>query len=246
MVNKKHALLSASGAHRWLNCTPSAKIEANLQQNASFYAQEGTAAHELAELVAKYWLDKISEPEYEAALAGFQRDNPYYTDEMLYCCINYARFIYSEAKKLQAWIVELEVENLDFSNYAPGGFGTGDCVIVADGVLEIIDFKYGKGYEVTSYNNEQMRLYALGALNQYAVDYSIEKIKMTIFQPRINKKPSTEELDITELLDWGENYVKPRAQLAYAGLGEFAPSEDVCKFCKARKSCPARIVDAFD
>ncbi len=246
MTAKKHALLSASSAHRWLNCTPSARVEANLQQSTSFYAQEGTAAHELAELVAKYWLNKISEIEYEAKLASFQKNNQYYTDEMLHCCIEYARFIYNEAKKLRAQIVELEVENLDFSNYAPGGFGTGDCIIVANTVLEIIDFKYGKGYKVSGQNNEQMRLYALGALNRYAAEYSIEKINMIIFQPRINKEPSTETLDIAALLDWGENYVKPRAQLAYAGLGEFAPSEDVCKFCKAQQNCPAKIINSFD
>lgn len=238
----KHALLSASGAHRWLECTPSAQLELQFPQSTSEYAEEGTAAHELCELTARYWLGEISEAEYEN-----QRDElakgKYYNAEMQECANDYAKFVAEKTaaarETCEDAFTALEVR-VDFSKYVKDGFGTGDCIIVSDNVLEIIDFKYGKGIRVEAAGNPQMKLYALGAYLEYNTLFDIDSVRMTIFQPRLSGVQSSDEITVKELLEWAEKYVKPRAKLAYKGEGEFAPSEEVCKFCRAKAQCKAR------
>lgn len=238
----KHALLSASGAHRWLECTPSAQLELQFPQSTSEYAEEGTAAHELCELTARYWLGEISEAEYEN-----QRDElakgKYYNAEMQECANDYAKFVAEKTaaarEACEDAFTVLEVR-VDFSKYVKDGFGTGDCIIVSDNVLEIIDFKYGKGVRVEAAGNPQMKLYALGAYLEYNTLFDIDSVRMTIFQPRLSGVQSSDEITVKELLEWAEKYVKPRAKLAYKGEGEFAPSEEVCKFCRAKAQCKAR------
>lgn len=238
----KHALLSASGAHRWLECTPSAQLELQFPQSTSEYAEEGTAAHELCELTARYWLGEISEAEYKN-----QRDElakgKYYNTEMQECANDYAKFVAEKTaaarETCEDAFTALEVR-VDFSKYVKDGFGTGDCIIVSDNVLEIIDFKYGKGVRVEAAGNPQMKLYALGAYLEYNTLFDIDSVRMTIFQPRLSGVQSSDEITVKELLEWAEKYVKPRAKLAYRGEGEFAPSEEVCKFCRAKAQCKAR------
>lgn len=238
----KHALLSASGAHRWLECTPSAQLELQFPQSTSEYAEEGTAAHELCELTARYWLGEISEAEYEN-----QRDElakgKYYNAEMQECANDYAKLVAEKTaaarETCEDAFTALEVR-VDFSKYVKDGFGTGDCIIVSDNVLEIIDFKYGKGVRVEAAGNPQMKLYALGAYLEYNTLFDIDSVRMTIFQPRLSGVQSSDEITVKELLEWAEKYVKPRAKLAYRGEGEFAPSEEVCKFCRAKAQCKAR------
>lgn len=238
----KHALLSASGAHRWLECTPSAQLELQFPQSTSEYAEEGTAAHELCELTARYWLGEISEAEYEN-----QRDElakgKCYNAEMQECANDYAKFVAEKTaaarETCEDAFTALEVR-VDFSKYVKDGFGTGDCIIVSDNVLEIIDFKYGKGVRVEAAGNPQMKLYALGAYLEYNTLFDIDSVRMTIFQPRLSGVQSSDEITVKELLEWAEKYVKPRAKLAYKGEGEFAPSEEVCKFCRAKAQCKAR------
>lgn len=238
----KHALLSASGAHRWLECTPSAQLELQFPQSTSEYAEEGTAAHELCELTARYWLGEISEAEHEN-----QRDElakgKYYNAEMQECANDYAKFVAEKTaaarETCEDAFTALEVR-VDFSKYVKDGFGTGDCIIVSDNVLEIIDFKYGKGVRVEAAGNPQMKLYALGAYLEYNTLFDIDSVRMTIFQPRLSGVQSSDEITVKELLEWAEKYVKPRAKLAYKGEGEFAPSEEVCKFCRAKAQCKAR------
>lgn len=242
MSMAKHALLSASGAHRWLECTPSAQLELQFPQSTSEYAEEGTAAHELCELTARYWLGEISEAEYEN-----QRDElakgKYYNAEMQECANDYAKFVAEKTaaarETCEDAFTALEVR-VDFSKYVKDGFGTGDCIIVSDNVLEIIDFKYGKGVRVEAAGNPQMKLYALGAYLEYNTLFDIDSVRMTIFQPRLSGVQSSDEITVKELLEWAEKYVKPRAKLAYKGEGEFAPSEEVCKFCRAKAQCKAR------
>lgn len=238
----KHALLSASGAHRWLECTPSAQLELQFPQSTSEYAKEGTAAHELCELTARYWLGEISEVEYEN-----QRDElakgKYYNAEMQECANDYAKFVAEKTaaarEACEDAFTALEVR-VDFSKYVKDGFGTGDCIIVSDNILEIIDFKYGKGVRVEAAGNPQMKLYALGAYLEYNTLFDIDSVRMTIFQPRLSGVQSSDEITVKELLEWAEKYVKPRAKLAYKGEGKFAPSEEVCKFCRAKAQCKAR------
>ena len=239
----KHAMLSASGSSRWLTCTPSARLELGLPNTTSTYAEEGTAAHEVAELTTRYWLAEISEQDFENARDDLAKGE-YYSGEMQEYANDYARFIYDRFQNAQKICadpaVELEVKGLDFSEWVPEGHGTGDCIIVTDRLLEIIDLKYGKGNRVDAINNSQIRLYALGAIARYGQLYDLETVRMTILQPRLSSEPSVDEMPISELLDWAENYVKPRAKLAYDGKGDFAPGPDTCKFCRAKQRCRAR------
>lgn len=238
----KHALLSASGAHRWLACTPSARLEMQFPPSTSTYAEEGTVAHAIAELTARYFLGELDEVAYENAIADFEA-NEYYNEEMRECATAYAEFVlqrFNEAKETCEDPTVILETRLDFSKWVPGGFGTGDCVIIAEPVLDVIDFKYGKGNRIEAENNPQMQLYGLGAITEYGDLYNIETIRMTIFQPRLSGTMDSSEKNVKELLTWAQKIVKPRARLADKGEGEFAPSEETCKFCRAKEQCRAR------
>lgn len=227
----RHAILSASGSHRWLNCTPSARLELEFENTTSEAAREGTAAHALCEHKLKKFLKKRS----KRPVSGYNSDEmEEYTDA-------YAEFVmeqYEEAKKSCKDPVILIEQKLDFSCYVPEGFGTGDCIIISDDNLHIIDFKYGQGILVEAEHNPQMMLYALGALEIYDALYDIKEISMTIFQPR-RENVSTWTISIEELKVWAEEELKPKAQMAYEGNGEYLPGE-WCTFCKAAVKCRAR------
>ena len=227
----KHAILSASGSHRWLNCTPSARLELEFENTTSEAAREGTAAHALCEHKLKKFLKKRNK----------RPVSDYNSDEMEECTDVYAEFVmeqYEEAKKSCKDPVILIEQKLDFSCYVPEGFGTGDCIIIFDDKLHIIDFKYGQGILVEAEHNPQMMLYALGALEIYDALYDIKEVSMTIFQPR-RENVSTWTIPIEELKAWAEEELKPKAQMAYDGDGEYLPGE-WCTFCKAAVKCRAR------
>lgn len=227
----KHAILSASSSHRWLNCTPSARLELEFENTTSEAAREGTAAHALCEHKLKKFLKKRSK----------RPVSDYNSDEMEECTDAYAEFVmeqYEEAKKSCQDPVILIEQKLDFSCYVPEGFGTGDCIIISDDKLHIIDFKYGQGILVEAEHNPQMMLYALGALEIYDALYDIKEVSMTIFQPR-RENVSTWTIPIEELKVWAEEELKPKAQKAYDGDGEYIPGE-WCTFCKAAVKCRAR------
>ena len=222
--DRAHALLSASSAHRWLECPPSAVAnEAYPDQDTSF-TQEGTLAHEVAEIVARAQLfdDPIEYP--DAA-----------THEMIECAREYADYI-EEHKKSNNAIVLLE-QRVDFSPWVPDGFGTCDCIILQDDTLTIIDYKYGQGVVVSATDNPQMKLYALGAMNDYGIAIEAKKVEMHIFQPRLNNT-STDTLTVDELMEWAEKTVKPIAEKAVQGKGKYAPGEH-CRFCQHGGKCRA-------
>lgn len=226
-----HAVLSASGSHRWLNCTPSARLELEFENTTSEAAREGTAAHALCEHKLKKFLKKRSK----------RPVSDYNSDEMEECTDAYAEFVmeqYEEAKKSCKDPVILIEQKLDFSCYVPEGFGTGDCIIISDDKLHIIDFKYGQGIFVEAEHNPQMMLYALGTLEIYDALYDIKEVSMTIFQPR-RENVSTWTIPIEELKVWAEEELKPKAQMAYDGDGEYLPGE-WCTFCKVSVKCRAR------
>lgn len=246
-----HATLSASGSHRWLKCTPSAQLELRFPQRSSPFAEEGTVAHAVAELTTLYWLGRISEDTYENEMQP-HRASRYYNAEMQEGTLAYAKFVtarYEEAKK-SCTDPELNLETrLDFSKYVPGGFGTGDCVIASEPVLDVIDFKYGKGVRVDAENNSQMMLYALGALDLYDGLYDFKTVRLNIFQPRLSSEPCVWETSVTDLLTWAATVVVPAAKLASEGKGEFRPGEDTCRFCRAKEACRASAeqnLKAFD
>lgn len=226
-----HAVLSASGSHRWLNCTPSARLELEFENTGSEAAREGTAAHALCEHKLKRALHMRSR----------RPVSDYDSDEMEECTDAYVDFVmeqYEAAKQVCKDPVVLIEQRLDFSCYVPDGFGTGDCLIISDDRLHIIDFKYGMGVLVEAENNPQMKLYALGALAVYDALYDIREVSTTIFQPR-RENVSTWTIPVEDLKAWAENELKPRAKMAYDGEGEYLPGE-WCTFCRAAVRCRAR------
>lgn len=241
--DRAHALLSASGAHRWLNCTKSVRLEEKFEDFTSPEAEEGTVAHELAETKATEAFLKKNSKRAQANIRKkklYSKEMEGYTDEYIdiikNLCIGYKKEPY----------VSIE-ERLDLTAYIEDGFGTCDAILIGDETITVIDFKYGKGVPVASENNPQMMLYALGAYEAYKNLFLIKNVKMVIVQPRINNNSSW-ECSTEDLLKFGE-YVKQQAALAYEGEGEFAPG-DWCRFCKAKATCRARadkeISLAFD
>ena len=231
MPPKGHAVLSASSSHRWLNCNPSARLEQQFEDRETEAAAEGTAAHALAEHKLRKALKmRSSRPQSQ-----------FDSDEMEEHTDSYVEFVLEQLERAKQYCTDpmiLIEQKLDFSCYVPDGFGTGDCLIVADKTLHIIDFKYGLGVLVDAYENPQMMLYALGALRIFDSLYDIEKVSMSIFQPR-RENVRTWSIPVTELKQWADETLKPKAELAYAGKGEYVPGA-WCQFCKAAVKCRAR------
>lgn len=242
MAERQHAILSASTAHRWLECTPSARLEElEGRDDCSVYAAEGTAAHALAEIKLSYRFGKIGPMAYDQALVEWH-DNPdyekYYNQEFEEYVNDYVNFVcnlgdeYSQDGK---YFIYFEFR-VNFSNIVPQGFGTADTLIVTEDTVHVVDLKFGKGVPVTAIGNPQLRLYGMGALNLFP---NTKFVKTTIYQPRL-ASTDTEILKKEELLDWAINYVAPRAEEAIQGKGKLHASEEACRFCKLRGKCKER------
>lgn len=231
MNDKKHAILSASASHRWLNCNPSARLELEFADRETEAAAEGTAAHALCE----HKLRKALKMRSKKPISQYDSDE---MDEHTDGYVSFVLETLAEAKTNCTDPIILIEQKLNFSRFVPDGFGTGDCIIIADNTLHIIDFKYGQGVLVEAENNPQMMLYALGALEIYDGLYDIEKVSMTIYQPR-RANVSTWTVSVFELQNWAEQTLIPKAQKAYNGEGEFCTGS-WCTFCKASVKCRAR------
>lgn len=223
----EHAVLSASSAHRWLVCTPSARLEREFEDKSTPAAAEGTAAHALAEHKLRRALKLRSKKPH----------SQYDCDDMDACADAYAAFVVEESGKHAHPIVLVE-QRLDFSRYVPDGFGTGDCVIIAGSDLHVIDFKYGQGVVVEAEGNPQMKLYALGALEVFDCLYDIQTVSMTVYQPR-REHIHTHTMSKDDLCRWAEEVLAPAAAIASEGGGEYVSGEH-CRFCRAAAPCRAR------
>lgn len=235
----EHALLSASSAARWIVCTPSARLEEPMPDKGSSFAAEGTLAHSIAELKARKKFTPMSTRSFNAEMKklkeveGYQEEMQGHTDF-------YVDYLAAKAMEFPSMpCVALEVR-VDYSEYAPEGFGTSDCIMIGGDTLQVVDFKYGKGEPVSAEENPQMMCYALGALAKYAPIYgdAIKRIRMAIIQPRLD---STQEWEIPRMaLElWGNEILRPAAQKAFAGEGECVEG-DHCRFCRAKAVCRAR------
>lgn len=234
-----HAILSASGASRWLACTPSARLEEQFPDSTSEYAKEGTLAHEVCELkVRKNLIEQMPTRIYNTKLKKL-KENELWQDEMDKFTDAYLEYIQELVHSYSCSPAVMVEKKVDFSQYVPEGFGTADCIVIAEGTMHIIDFKYGKGVAVSAENNPQMKLYALGAYLEYSMLYPIEKIKMAIVQPRLENEASESEIFVAELMDWAENVVKPLAEKAYKGEGTYIAGNH-CRFCRAKATCRER------
>lgn len=239
-----HAILSASGAHRWLNCPPSARWEGDLHEiGSSIFAEEGTAAHAVAELELNYRLGNITDFAYDQAFDELkEKYATYYGPSMQEYIDAYVDEVMAQVQMAAEKFGEdrtilFTERRLNFSSWVPEAFGTGDVVLITPEYLEIIDLKYGKGVPVSAENNPQLKLYALGAYNDFGLIYEFDMVRTTIIQPRLDAVSSA-SYTVETLLDWGEG-IKPIAQQAFEGKGEFKAGEH-CRFCKARTQCRAR------
>ena len=232
-----HARLSASGAKKWINCPGSIQLEENFEDKPSQFAEEGTNAHALGEAKIRLATKEYNRTKYHNAIRNLE-----ITEDMEDYAESYKNYVierYNSAlQKTPDAILMLE-QRLDFSKYVPDGFGTGDAVIIAEGKLEIIDLKYGKGVEVSAIDNPQLRLYALGAYEAFDMLYGFDTVEMTIYQPRLDNI-SSENISVAELLEWGES-VKKAAQLANDDSVIECVAGKHCDtgFCKARPVCRA-------
>lgn len=227
-----HSVLGASAAERWIHCPPSARLTAGMQDEETSFAAEGTAAHALCEWKVRKALKMR---------AGRRPASDYWTDEMEECTDDYREYIMDlvgQAKQICKDPVTLIEQHLDFSCWVPDGYGTGDFLLVADGTLNVVDFKFGRGVIVYADHNPQMMLYALGAMELFDMLYDIQTVTMTIFQPRLSNV-SVWSISADELYRWAEEELKPKAEMAAKGEGEYTPGS-WCRFCKARNQCRAR------
>ncbi|MGE7839566.1 DUF2800 domain-containing protein [Lysinibacillus sp. NPDC093712] len=253
---RAHALLSASGSKRWLACTPSARAEGifmqeleaqGIKEPESPFAEEGTQAHEYSEIILDRELGVITKAQATRRINKFKKEKQYYGPEMEEMVEVYTDFVMERvnAARLETPDALVLIEQrLDFSQWVPNGFGTGDVLLVRDGVLEIIDLKYGKGVAVDAYENPQMKLYALGAITAHDVLYDIQEVHMTIVQPRLDSI-STFEMSAEDLYKWANDEVKPKAEMADTGDGDYVPGEH-CRFCKIKSTCRARADEALE
>lgn len=228
-----HALLSASSSYRWLNCTPAPRLELQFPDRAGDAAKEGTVAHRLAEIQLRRFFHLMDEAEYKKAYEEIKASE-FYSEDMesavdVYCGIVTEKKIDAGA----SGVIKLEVR-LSFTDWVPEGFGSADAVVISENGIEVIDFKYGKNVHVSAVGNTQMRLYALGAYQEYGFAYDFKTITMTIVQPR-NGGVSSDSMTVDELLEWGDS-IKPIAEKAFKGEGDTAPGI-WCKFCKAQVAC---------
>lgn len=233
----QHALLSASSAHRWLHCTGSPLLEKEFPDTTSVYAKEGTLAHELCELKLKKYTTVMPKGTYTRAHNKITKSELWQNEmeSTSETYLEYVKGIMLACKIAPAVLIEKRV---DFSRYVPEGFGTADCLILAGDTLHVVDYKHGKGVVVDADHNPQMMLYALGAMSELSLLYRFKFVHMTIVQPRVN---NISEFTMTadELTEWGETVVKPKAEAAISGKGEFEAG-DWCRFCRAKQQCTTR------
>lgn len=234
----QHALLSPSSAHRWLHCTPAPRLEENFEDRGSDFAAEGTLAHAYCALKLKRAIGITNTEDEEQEIAELREK--YYAAEMDEYTDTYVALVLERLAEARSSTPDarLFVETrLSFERYVPNAFGTADALIIADGTMEVIDFKYGKGVRVDAVENPQMMIYALGAYEEFSDLYHIDNIRMTIVQPRLAHL-SGYEMYHGDLLDWAQNVLRPQASKAYRGTGDVVPG-DWCRFCKAKSECRA-------
>ena len=238
MPPEKHALLSASSASRWLKCTAAPRFEEHLPERTSEYAEEGRLAHAICELKTLKKFTVMTSRTYTTRLNKLKKD-PLYSEEMDKTSDLYIEHLTEQAMLYDSTPTVAAEVQVDFGEYVPEGFGTCDNVMIGGDTLSITDYKHGKGVPVSAVGNPQMRLYALGALKRYAPVFgdAIKKVRMSIDQPRLDSY-TTDTITVEELLAWGES-IKPIAQKAFSGLGEFVPGEH-CRFCRGKAQCRAR------
>lgn len=233
MPPREHALLSASSANRWLHCPPSVRLTEDLPEKANQYMAEGTEAHALCEQILR-----ASITAWRLGDSGTMVSTDGYPDEMVKSALVYRDFIHDLWAEFEHEPSVFIEQRVDTGKWVPGGFGTCDCLLIGDGILHIVDFKYGKGVPVSVQQNPQLMYYALGAYDLFRMTDAIETVRMSIVQPRIQSEPETAEMPMADLLGWANGTLKPAAELAWQGGGERNPGE-WCRWCGIYPRCRA-------
>ena len=244
--DRAHAMLSPSAADRWLNCNQSVALTAHIEDKTSIYAEEGTLAHEMCEAKLRERVGIWTKAKASSALKKI-RENKLYDSSMEEHTDNYVDYVVEKFNQIKANTPDATIsieERVHFTEYVPKGSGSCDCVIIGDGALTVIDFKYGQGVRVDAKENPQAMLYAIGAILSNEIYYDVDKVKICIHQPRVNNI-SEWDTTVLELKAWAQYYVKPRAQLAWEGKGSVEPG-DWCKFCKISGTCKVRADKALE
>lgn len=239
---RDHALLGPSNAYQWAACPPSARLSEGLPDTGSEAAKEGTLAHELAELKLRNYFHSVDFGKRKLAAAVKKlKENPLWDDEMMGYTDDYMDYVKAAALSFPAEPAVAIEKKVDISEYVPECFGTADCLLIGGGVIHVIDFKYGKSPSgrVEAENNLQMQLYALGAWTASRMLYRVDRIRMSIVQPRLPDGITEWEIPLEKLLETGE-WIRERALLAWKGEGEYHPDEKTCRFCRAKGRCRAR------
>lgn len=232
-----HALLSASSAHRWMNCPGAPRLEATLPDTTSEHAAAGTLAHEMAEIKVKSYVLNTPKGSITRSINKLKK-HELYDPEMDECTEVYFDYVREKILQYPTPPLVFTERRVSFGAYVPDGFGTADCVILAGDTVHIVDYKHGKGVAVSATDNPQLKLYALGVIAEFSLLYSFKTVEMVIVQPR-NGGISEFTMTVDDLIAWGENEVKPKAQMAFTDNAEFHAG-DWCKFCRARQGCKAR------
>lgn len=239
-----HAILSPSAAHRWMHCTAAPRLEEKEPDRSSVYAEEGSLAHEICECKLRAFVagnSNIAEEIYRNSHGVNWDDHPLYNPEMEDYTDQYVSIVLDHLKDARKSCPDATLwieESIDLSDYIPEGFGTSDAGIIADGFMEVFDFKYGKGVPVSADRNPQMMVYALGAYKLFEAEYDVDNVKMTIVQPRIGNL-SSYEIDAVELLKWGDLELKVKAKIAFEGKDTTQEAGEWCKFCAVKRRCKA-------
>ncbi len=247
-AQRAHAVLSASSATRWLNCTPSARLAEDAPRTDTVHTLEGTLAHEFAEVTLNYLLERVSYHDFDKRVGEISQEcghKGFDTKAMGEHVTAYARYVlekYNEAKKLDPAAVIIVEQRVDFSEYVPEGFGSADAIIVANGTAYVFDLKYGAGVRVSAKANSQLKLYGLGAYLLLNLVYDINTVQLVVVQPLMDSI-SEDTVSVDDLLDWAQNTVKPKAAEAWTGEGEQVPG-DWCQFCPVRTRCKALADEA--
>lgn len=229
-----HAKLSPSATSRWSICTIAPSLEEKYPDSSSGFADEGTLAHSYAETFLRYRDDSSALKKALEALEKDQHYEKHYSEELVGHAEDFANYVLEHCTRDYSLYIE---EKLDMSRWIPEGFGTADAIVVKDGVLDLIDLKYGKGVKVSSVENKQLMVYALGCIERFGWMYDFHTVRMHIYQPRLNNI-SVWSMSVSDLIVWGELFLKPQARKAFDGVGVGNPG-DHCRFCKAKGDCSA-------
>lgn len=237
-TERTHSRFSPSGAHRWMGCPGSYRLEQQFPATTSPYAEEGTLAHDVCETKLKAYIEATPKRSLTAALNKLKK-REHFSSEMLTHADTYVDFIKETALSMESAPHIVVERKVVLDRWIPESWGFADCIMLGGKTLHVVDFKYGKGVPVSAENNPQLLLYALGAYAEYGMWYPIDTVCMSIVQPRISDEPSTWCVSREDMLEYGEE-AKAAAELADSDDAPFNPSDDVCRFCRARQTCRAR------